>query len=83
MPLDICSSESQGMIGYMLQKSMYSEMQLAELECSIATIITQTLVDKRDSAFKHPTKPVGPFYTAMEASRLRKEKGWTIVDDSG
>jgi carbamate kinase len=83
MPLDICSSESQGMIGYMLQQSMYSELQLAGLDSSIATIVTQTVVNSDDPAFSHPTKPVGPFYTAMEASKLRGEKGWTVVDDSG
>jgi carbamate kinase len=83
MPLDICSSESQGMIGYMFQQSMYSEMRLAKVELPIATIVTQTLVDSDDPAFNRPTKPVGPFYTAMEASKLKKEKGWTIVDDSG
>ncbi len=83
MPLDICSSQSQGMIGYMLQQSMYSEMHKAKMDQAIATIVTQTLVDSNDSAFSKPTKPVGPFYTAMEASRLRDEKGWTIIDDSG
>jgi len=83
MPLDICSSESQGMIGYMLQQSMYSELHLAGLDSSIATIVTQTVVDSDDPAFEHPTKPIGPFYTALEASKLRNEKGWTIIDDSG
>jgi carbamate kinase len=83
MPLDICSSESQGMIGYMLQQSMYSELHLAGLDSTIATIVTQTVVDSDDPAFVHPTKPIGPFYTALEASKLRNEKGWTIVDDSG
>jgi len=83
MPLDICSSESQGMIGYMLQQSMYSELHLAGLDSSIATIVTQTVVDSEDPAFKHPTKPIGPFYTALEASKLRNEKGWTIINDSG
>ncbi len=83
MPLDICSSESQGMIGYMLQQSMYSELHLAGLDSSIATIVTQTVVNSDDPAFTHPSKPVGPFYTAMEASKLRNEKGWTVIDDSG
>ena len=83
MPLDICSSESQGMIGYMLQQSLYSELQLAGLENPVTTVVTQTLVDQNDPAFTHPAKPVGPFYTPMEASKLRDEKGWTVIDDSG
>jgi carbamate kinase len=83
MPLDVCGAESQGMIGYMLQQSMDNELKSAGLHLPIVTIITQTLVDKNDPSFKNPTKPIGPFYTAMEASKLRKEKDWTVIDDSG
>lgn len=83
MPLDLCGAESQGMIGYMLQVSMHNELRSAKIKAPVVTVLTQTLVDKKDSAFKNPTKPIGPFYSAMEASRLRREKGWTIIDDSG
>jgi carbamate kinase len=83
MPLDVCGAESQGMIGYMLQQSMHNELKSAGLDISIVAVITQTLVDKNDPAFKNPTKPIGPLYTAMEASTLRKEKGWTIINDGG
>ncbi len=83
MPLDVCGAESQGMIGYMLQQVMLNELKSAGLEFSVATIITQTLVDREDQAFKNPTKPIGPFYTAMEASRLKEENGWTVINDSG
>jgi carbamate kinase len=83
MPLDVCGAESQGMIGYTLQQSMYNELKSAGLDIPIVALITQTLVDKNDPAFKNPTKPMGPFYTAMEASKLRKEKGWTTFNDSG
>src|SRR2546427_10936590 len=41
------------------------------------------LVDSHDQAFKNPTKPVGPFYTAKEAQQLRQSKGWHIISDSG
>jgi carbamate kinase len=83
MPLDVCGAESQGMIGYMLQQSMYNELKSAGFHISTIAVVTQTLVDKNDPAFKNPTKPIGPFYTAMEASTLRKEKGWAIINDSG
>jgi carbamate kinase len=83
MPTDVCGAQSQGMLGYMLQQSMRNELKSAGLDIPVTTVLTQTLVDKDDPAFENPTKPVGPFYTAMEASNLRKEKGWTIIDDSG
>lgn len=83
MPADVCGAESQGMLGYMLQLSMRNELKSAGLDIPVATVLTQTLVDKDDPAFRNPTKPIGPFYTAKEASNLRREKGWTIINDSG
>ncbi len=83
MPLDVCGAESQGMIGYMMQQSMGDELRLAGIRASVATILTQTVVDGDDPAFRNPTKPIGPFYSEPEAEILRKEKGWGIVNDSG
>jgi len=81
MPLDVCGAESQGMIGYMLQLSMRNEMRRAGLEFPVVTLITQVLVDKNDIAFEKPSKPIGPFYTPLEAEMLRREKSWTVIDD--
>jgi len=83
MPLDICGAQSQGMIGYMLQQSLGNEMKKANIDIPIVSVITQTIVDKNDIAFRNPTKPIGPFYTVPEAEKLKVEKGWTIVEDSG
>ncbi len=83
MPLDVCGAESQGMIGYMIQQSMCLELMSARLDKSVTTVVTQTEIDINDPAFRNPSKPIGPFYTAMEASKLREEKGWTVIDDSG
>jgi carbamate kinase len=46
-------------------------------------VVTQVIVDKDDPAFKEPTKPIGPFYDLAEAQKLRRDKGWTIIKDSG
>lgn len=83
MPLDVCGAESQGMLGYMIQQSMDVELRAAGLNIPTQTILTQTLVDENDPAFKNPNKPIGPFYTALEAARLKEEKGWAIINDSG
>jgi carbamate kinase len=83
MPLDVCGAESQGMIGYMLQRALRTELDSDGLKIPVATIVSQTLVDAEDRAFKNPTKPVGPFYTAQEAQQLRESKGWHIISDSG
>ncbi len=83
MPLDVCGAESQGMIGYMLQRALRSELESERSEIPIATIVSQTLVDAEDHAFKNPTKPVGPFYSATEARQLQESKGWHMISDSG
>src|SRR5205807_6703545 len=83
MPLDVCGAESQGMIGYMLQRALRSELESAGQTIPVTTIVSQTLVDPKDPAFKNPTKPVGPFYTEKEARRLQESKGWRIISDSG
>src|SRR5881396_2671732 len=83
MPLDVCGAESQGMIGYMLQRALRSELESAGQHILVTTIVSQTLVDPKDPAFKNPTKPVGPFYTEKEARRLQESKGWHIISDSG
>jgi len=82
MPLDVCGAESQGMLGYMIQQSLRNELAAAGLRMDVATILTETVVDPADPAFRKPTKPIGPFYTRAEAARL-KAKGWTLVNDSG
>ena len=83
MPLDVCGAESQGMIGYMLQRALRSELESGGPKLAVVTIVSQTLVDAEDPAFRNPTKPVGPFYSANEAKQLRESKGWRVVSDSG
>jgi len=74
---------SQGMIGYHIQQAIGEELRIRDIQRPIATVITQVVVDKEDEAFKNPTKPIGPFYTQEEAQKLKEEKGYDIVEDSG
>jgi len=83
MPLDICGSETQGMIGYMIQRSMTNELAKKGIKKDIATIVTQVQVSPDDPAFKNPTKPIGPFYKEEEAKKLMATKGWILKEDAG
>jgi len=84
MPLDVCGADSQGGIGYMMQQILQNELrQLGLGDRVVTTLVTQVLVDERDPAFRRPTKPIGPFYSQERAKLLAREKGWTIVEDSG
>ncbi len=81
MPLDACGAMSQGLIGYIIQQSLYNELRREGLSIPVATIVTQTIVRKDDPAFKNPTKFIGPYYSEEEAKRLMKEKGWVMKPD--
>ncbi len=80
MPLDICGAESQGFIGYMIQRTLYNTLKEKKLSYPVVTLLTQVLVDKHDPAFENPTKPIGPFYSKEEAEKLIKEKKWAMVE---
>jgi len=82
-PMDVAGAMTQGQIGYMIGQAIRNELKRRGVEKPVATIVTQTLVDKDDPAFKNPSKPVGPFYDEETAKRLAKEKGWVVVEDSG
>jgi carbamate kinase len=83
VPLDVCGADSQGAIGYALQQTLQNELYRRGIKKSVATVVTQVLVDKNDAAFKHPSKPIGSFMDEAEAKRREKEMGWTVVEDAG
>ena len=83
MPFPECTAMSQGYIGYHLQNAIRSELKKRKIKKSIATIITQVIVDKKDQAFKTPTKPIGKFYSEEEAIKISKETGFIFKEDSG
>lgn len=80
--LDVCGADTQGAIGYLLEQAIERALADAGLTTPVATVITQTVVSRDDPAFGHPTKPVGRFYSAEEASRRERELGWTMVEDA-
>lgn len=78
-PLDVLDAESEGMIGYVLDQELTN--QLPERE--VATLLTQVVVEPDDPAFSHPTKPIGPVFSEVDARRLATERGWAIAPDDG
>lgn len=76
-PLDVLGAESEGMIGYLIQQALANELPGRE----IVTVLTEMLVDAEDSAFVHPTKPVGPVYSKDAAATISVERGWDIAPD--
>jgi carbamate kinase len=83
VPLDVCGADSQGAIGYALQQTLQNELYRRRIKKSVATIVTQVLVDKNDPAFKNPSKPIGSFMDQNEAKRREKDLNWNVVEDAG
>ncbi|AFN73395.1 Carbamate kinase [Melioribacter roseus P3M-2] len=82
MPLDICVADSQGGIGYMIERQMRNAMSKTDIQRNVLAIITQVLIDINDPAFQNPTKPIGRFYSKEEADDLSARKGWIFKEDS-
>lgn len=83
MPFAECCAMSQGYIGFHLQNALQNTFFENGMTNHVSTAITQVIVDRNDSAFQNPTKPVGIFYTEEQAREIEKERGYTFVEDSG
>jgi carbamate kinase len=83
LPLDVCVAETQGSMGYILEKALSNELQRRNISRDLLSVLSQVEVDAEDPAFKNPTKPIGPFYTAYRAKHLMEVERWAMVEDSG
>jgi len=81
MPLDICVADSQGGIGYMIERQMKNILVEYKVRKNVVTVITQVVVDKNDPAFKDPTKPIGAYFLKEEAELLAKSKDLVFKED--
>ena len=77
-PLDVLGAQTAGMIGYLVKQELKNALQDSR---SIATLLTQVVVDKNDPAFATPTKYIGPVYSQEEAQSRAEKAGWQIAQD--
>ena len=83
VPLDSLVADSQGALGYMIQRDLREALRRRGAAAEVAALVTEVEVDPDDPAFGAPSKPIGPFYRADEARRLTDERGWKLVDEAG
>ncbi len=83
LPLDVCVAETQGSMGFVIEKAIRNELIKLGIKREVVTLLSQIEVDALDPAFKNPTKPIGPFYTAYRAKHLMEVEKWPMVEDSG
>lgn len=78
-PLHALCGMTQGQLGSILVRAV-------DATCGPGTavaVVTHVTVDEDDPAFTTPTKPIGPYFTSERAAELARERGWTVVEDSG
>lgn len=83
MPLETAVAMSQGQIGYWLAQAIDNAFARNHQHKQVISVVTQVVVDRNDPAFRWPTKPIGEFYTAKEALKLAKTRGWEMREDAG
>ena len=76
MPLDICVADTQGGIGYMIERIFRNILNKYGIQKNVITIVGMVEVDPEDKAFENPTKRIGMYYSEEQAQVLTKEKGW-------
>ncbi len=81
MPIDICVADSQGGIGYMIERMMRNVLIEEKMRRNVVTLVTQVLVDINDPAFDDPSKPVGAYFLKEEADLLAKANKWVFKED--
>lgn len=80
-PLDVCVAETEGELGYLLAQALINALRARGQAREVVSVLTQVLVDAADPAFARPTKPVGGFYGAADADRLRAQ-GHALQEDA-
>jgi len=84
LPLYACGAETQGLLGYMIQQALQSELASRGETRQVVTLVTQVEVDMKDPGFQNPTKPIGLFLSDSERQKLlRERKDLFVREDSG
>ena len=79
MPLETAVAMTAGQMGYWLEQGVQNAFARQGRGKQVVSLVTQVVVDRRDAAFKKPTKPIGRIYTdAAEVARCRR-RGWQMM----
>jgi carbamate kinase len=81
MPIDICVADSQGGIGYMIERMLRNVLNKQGIRKNVVCLVSQVLVDKDDPAFSDPQKRIGKIYNKAEADALSQSKGWVFREE--
>jgi carbamate kinase len=82
MPIDICVADSQGGIGYMIERIFRNVLRNHGIRKNVVCLVTQVIVDSNDPAFNDPQKRVGKFYSRKQSEEMASEKGWIFSEET-
>ncbi|WP_319502306.1 carbamate kinase [uncultured Draconibacterium sp.] len=82
MPLNICVADSQGGIGFMIERMMRNVLNKHGIDKNVISMVTLVEIDANDPAFQNPSKRIGKVYSKAEADRLTQQKGWIFKPTS-
>jgi carbamate kinase len=79
-PLAELVAMTQGAIGHLLSLALH---HASTGTLGVVDIVTHVEVQASDPAFRHPTKPIGPFLAEDVARRLAADRDWVVREDAG
>ncbi|MEU1598667.1 carbamate kinase [Streptomyces sp. NPDC005708] len=80
-PLFCLGSMTQGQIGSLLTLAL-RRVGGSRIR-DVASLVTHVVVEADDPAMDRPTKPIGPFFDADQATLLANQRGWRVAEDAG
>jgi Carbamate kinase len=81
MPVDICVADSQGGIGYMIERMFRNVLNKHGIDKNVVCIVTSVVTDINDPAYSDPQKRIGKMYTKEQAGELASKKGWIFREE--
>lgn len=81
MPVDICVADSQGGIGYMIERMFRNVLNKHGIDKNVICVITSVITDIDDPAYSDPQKRIGKIYTKEQADDLSSRKGWIFKEE--
>src|SRR5258708_4284017 len=79
-PLSELVAMTQGAIGHLLSLALH---HASTGTLGVVDIVTHVEVEANDPAFRHPSKPIGPFLAEDVARQLAAERDWVVREDAG
>ena len=82
VPLSWCGAQTQATIGMLLMNFLDTALAARGVAKPVATLVSRTLVDADDPAFRNRTKPIGRYLSHEDAQPLI-DHGETYVEVAG